>query len=186
LGAGTGDLTFAAAGRGAARVIGLDFSLQMLRLAQQKRTRTIHGQRASFVQGSALFAPFKSCAFDAIMTTFVLRNISDLKLFFSESERLLKPGGTLVCLDMFPPPRSWFSALYGLYFYRLVPWIGAALSDNGQAYRYLSASVRQFQSPETITEWIREAGFETVELRKFLGGAICMHVAQKSSPPATG
>jgi demethylmenaquinone methyltransferase/2-methoxy-6-polyprenyl-1,4-benzoquinol methylase len=186
LGAGTGDLTFAAARCGATRVVGLDFSLQMLRLAQQKKhARGAYGQRASFVQASALFAPFKSGAFDAILSAFVLRNISDLKLFFSESERVLKPGGMLVTLDMFPPPRSWFSALYGFYFYRLVPWIGRLLSDNSQAYRYLSESVRQFQSPAAITELIRDARFETVQVRKFLSGAVCMHVARKSRTPAT-
>jgi demethylmenaquinone methyltransferase/2-methoxy-6-polyprenyl-1,4-benzoquinol methylase len=186
LGAGTGDLTFAAARRGATRVVGLDFSLQMLRLAQQKQTRAACGQRASFVQGSALAAPFKSCAFDAIVSAFVLRNVSDLKLFFKESERVLKPGGMLVTLDMFPPPRSWFSALYSFYFYRLVPRIGRVLSDNSQAYRYLSESVRQFQSPAAIAELIRDARFEAVQMRRFLRGAICMHVAQKARPPAAG
>jgi demethylmenaquinone methyltransferase/2-methoxy-6-polyprenyl-1,4-benzoquinol methylase len=184
LGAGTGDLTFAAAksGRGAARVIGLDFSLEMLRLAQRKKPRGVRAQETQFVQGSALFAPFKAGVFDGVMSAFVLRNGSDLKLFFSESRRVLKPGGTLVTLDMFPPPKNWFSPLYTCYFYRLVPWIGKLLSPNGQAYRYLSQSVRQFHSPEAIAGLIEEARFEPVQLRKFLNGAVCMHVAQK---PAT-
>jgi demethylmenaquinone methyltransferase/2-methoxy-6-polyprenyl-1,4-benzoquinol methylase len=182
LGAGTGDLTFTAAGRGAARVIGLDFSLEMLRLAQHKRKRAARGQRTAFVQGSALFAPFKAAVFDGIMSAFVLRNVSDLKLFFTESERVLKPGGTLVTLDMFPPPKNWFSPLYTLYFYRLVPWIGRVLSPNGHAYRYLSDSVRHFYSPEAVTGLIEEAQLEPVRLCKFLGGAVCLHVARK--PPA--
>jgi demethylmenaquinone methyltransferase/2-methoxy-6-polyprenyl-1,4-benzoquinol methylase len=179
LGAGTGDLTFIAAGSGAERVIGLDFSLEMLRLAQHKRKHTAGGEQTAFVQGSALFAPFKRSVFDGIMSAFVLRNVSDLKLFFSESERVLKPGGTLVTLDMFPPPKNWFSPLYTLYFYRLVPWIGRVLSPNGRAYRYLSDSVRHFYSPEAVTGLIEEAQFEPVRLCKFLGGAVCLHVARK-------
>ena len=152
LGAGTGDLTLtaAAAGRGAARVIGLDFSLEMMRLAQHKRQRAARGQQTAFVQGSALFAPFKAGVFDGVMSAFVLRNISDLKLFFTESQRVLKPGGTLVTLDMFPPSKNWFSPLYNLYFYGLVPRIGKILSPNGDAYRYLSDSVRHFHSPEAV------------------------------------
>jgi demethylmenaquinone methyltransferase/2-methoxy-6-polyprenyl-1,4-benzoquinol methylase len=181
LGAGTGDLTFTAAarGRGRARVIGLDFSLEMLRLAQRKRHCAVWGQRTTFVQGSALLAPFKAGVFDGILSAFVLRNVSDLKVFFAESERVLKPGGTLVTLDMFPPPKRCFSALYALYFYRLVPWIGAILSPNGQAYRYLSESVRNFHSPETVAGLIEAARFEPVKVRKFLNGAVCLHVAQK-------
>jgi demethylmenaquinone methyltransferase/2-methoxy-6-polyprenyl-1,4-benzoquinol methylase len=116
------------------------------------------------------------------MSAFVLRNVSDLKLFFTESERVLKPGGTLVTLDMFPPPKNWFSPLYTLYFYRLVPWIGRVLSPNGHAYRYLSDSVRHFYSPEAVTGLIEEAQLEPVRLCKFLGGAVCLHVARK--PPA--
>ena len=181
VGSGTGDLAFAAAayGRGAARVIGLDFSLEMLRLAQSKKRRAAHAQHIHFVQGSALVAPFKGGVFDGVVTAFVLRNVSDLKLFFAESQRVLKPGGTLVTLDMYPPRKSWFSPLYALYFYRLVPWIGKILSPHGQAYQYLSDSVRRFHSPEALAGFIEEARFERVTLTKFLSGAVCMHVAQK-------
>lgn len=181
IGSGTGDLTFATAayGRGAARVIGLDFSLEMLRLAQQKKRRAARDLQTQFVQGSGLLAPFKPCVFDGVITAFVLRNVSDLELFFSESQRVLKPGGTLVTLDMFPPSKNWFSPLYEFYFYRLVPWIGKILSPHGQAYQYLSESVQRFHSPETITGLIEEAQFERVKLKKFLNGAVCMHVAHK-------
>ena len=181
LGSGTGDLTFAAAAksRGAARLVGLDFSLEMLRLGEQKKPRAEHGARIQFVQGSALMAPFKPDVFDGVMTAFVLRNVSDLRLFFAESRRVLKPGGTLVTLDMFPPPSSWFSPVYAFYFYRLVPRIGKILSPHGQAYQYLSESVRRFHSPETISRVIEEAQFERITLKKFFSGAVCLHVAHK-------
>jgi demethylmenaquinone methyltransferase/2-methoxy-6-polyprenyl-1,4-benzoquinol methylase len=183
LGSGTGDLSFAAAayGRGRARVVGLDFSLNMLRLAQQKKRRAAHAQQTQFVQGSALLAPFKPEVFDGVMTAFVLRNVSDLELFFTESRRVLKPGGRLVTLDMFPLPQNWFSPMYTFYFHRLVPWIGKLLSPRGQAYQYLSESVRRFHSPETMTRLIEDAQFERVTLRRFLNGAVCMHVGHK--PP---
>jgi demethylmenaquinone methyltransferase / 2-methoxy-6-polyprenyl-1,4-benzoquinol methylase len=186
LGAGTGDLTFSAARSGAARVIGLDFSLEMLRLAQHKKLRAAGAQETQFVQGSALFAPFKSAIFDGVMTAFVLRNVSDLEQFFAESRRVLKPGGRLVTLDMFPPEKNWFAPLYTLYFYRLVPWIGKMLSPNGQAYEYLSQSVRQFHSPDAVSSLIEGSKFEQVKLRKFLHGAVCLHVAQKPAARSIG
>jgi demethylmenaquinone methyltransferase/2-methoxy-6-polyprenyl-1,4-benzoquinol methylase len=133
------------------------------------------------VQGSALLAPFKPEVFDGVMTAFVLRNVSDLELFFTESRRVLKPGGRLVTLDMFPLPQNWFSPMYTFYFHRLVPWIGKLLSPRGQAYQYLSESVRRFHSPETMTRLIEDAQFERVTLRRFLNGAVCMHVGHK--PP---
>jgi demethylmenaquinone methyltransferase/2-methoxy-6-polyprenyl-1,4-benzoquinol methylase len=179
LGCGTGDLSFAATTHASAqtRIVGLDFSLEMLRQAARKQA-TVR-RRVSFVQGSALAAPVKSGAMDAIISAFVLRNVSDLGVFFAESARVLKPGGVLVTLDMFPPPRNWFSAFYGLYFYRLVPWIGRSLSPRGNAYSYLSDSVRSFHSPEKLAGFIHEAGFEEVTIRKFLKGAVSIHVARK-------
>jgi demethylmenaquinone methyltransferase/2-methoxy-6-polyprenyl-1,4-benzoquinol methylase len=181
LGAGTGDLTFAAAKiyQGTGRVIGLDFSLPMLRLAQQKSLRARHGERTRFVLGSALMAPFKDNIFDGVMTGFVLRNVSDLSIFFADAFRVNKAGGRFVSLDMFPPKARWFSLFFDLYFYRLVPWIGGWLGHDRRAYSYLSQSVRNFHSPEAVAALIEAAGYRRVAIRKFLNGAVCMHIAEK-------
>jgi demethylmenaquinone methyltransferase / 2-methoxy-6-polyprenyl-1,4-benzoquinol methylase len=183
LGAGTGDLTFAAAkaAQGNGCFVGLDFSARMLALAQEKKTRGQHLDTTHFVLGSALVVPFHDAVFDGVMTGFVLRNVSDLALFFGNAFRLLKPGGKFVSLDMFPPAKGWFSVLYGLYFYRLVPWLSGLLADDRSAYKYLSESVRQFHSPERIADIMRDCGFEGVVIRRFLNGAVCMHVAEKSN-----
>lgn len=185
LGAGTGDLTFAAAkaARGNGHFIGLDFSARMLWLAQEKKSRARHGDKTHFVLGSALVAPFHDAVFDGVMTAFVLRNVSDLALFFGNAFRLLKPGGKFVSLDMFPPAKGCFSLLYGLYFYRLVPWLGALVADDRSAYKYLSESVRQFHSPERIADIMRDCGFERIVTERFLNGAVCMHIAEKSNGP---
>ena len=180
LGTGTGDLTFTAARylRGQGKVIGLDFSFKMIQLARAKQ----QGEgilRADFLQASALLPPFRDDVFDGVMTAFVLRNVSDLRLFFVQSSRLLKPGGRLVSLDMFPPPKGIFALLYSFYFYRLIPWIGGFLAKDRQAYQYLSDSVRQFVPPEIISEMLEQCGFENVVLQRFLCGAVCLHSANK-------
>ena len=182
LGAGTGDLTFAAARamRGSGRIIGMDFSVQMLQLAQQKKSRARYGERTVFVAGSALSSPFRNEVFDGVITAFVLRNVSDLGVFFAHAFRVLKPGGRFVSLDMFPPAESWFAKLYGLYFYRIVPWIGGMLAQDRGAYKYLSQSVQNFHRPEKVADLIEKAGFRDVQVKKFLRGAVCLHVAQKS------
>jgi demethylmenaquinone methyltransferase/2-methoxy-6-polyprenyl-1,4-benzoquinol methylase len=181
LGAGTGDLTFAAAkaSHGNGRIVGLDFSPRMLSVAQEKKSRAAHGDKTHFVLGSALLPPFKDDVFDGVMTAFVLRNVSNLPLFFGHAFRVLKPGGRFVSLDMFPPSQGWFSALYGLYFYHLMPWLGGLLARDPSAYKYLSESVRQFDSPSDIADVMRGCGFERVAVRRFLNGAVCIHVAEK-------
>jgi demethylmenaquinone methyltransferase / 2-methoxy-6-polyprenyl-1,4-benzoquinol methylase len=180
IGTGTGDLSFAAAKNPRAddRIFGLDASLGMLKLARSKQEAR-SGRKIVFVQGSATLAPFKDSLFDAAMTAFVLRNISDLPQFFAEGFRLLKPGGRIISIDMFPPTRSWFSPLYAVYFYHVVPWIGAVVARDASAYRYLAESVKAFSAPEAIAELIEAAGFRQIVTRKFLKGAVCMHVGTK-------
>ncbi|MGB7951230.1 MAG: ubiquinone/menaquinone biosynthesis methyltransferase [Candidatus Binatia bacterium] len=184
LGTGTGDLTFTAAKRmqGNGPIVGLDFSLQMLKLARLKQTRVPNGEKLFFLQGSALASPFKDSIFDGVMTAFVLRNLSDLSVFFSEAFRVLKTGGRFVSLDMFPPSQTWFSTLYALYFYRLVPWIGGFFAEDRPAYRYLAKSVENFHPPERVTELLEQAGFKQVTAQRFLNGAVCLHVAEKTDP----
>jgi demethylmenaquinone methyltransferase / 2-methoxy-6-polyprenyl-1,4-benzoquinol methylase len=181
LGAGTGDLTFTAARQitGGGRIVGLDFSLQMLKLAQSKQGKVPNGGRTSFIQGSATASPFKDSVFDAVMTAFVLRNVSDLPLFFAHAFRVLKIGGRFVSLDMFPPSRTWFSRVYALYFYCFVPWIGGWLAHDRPAYKYLAESVEHFDPPERVANLLEQTGFKQVRIRKFLKGAVCMHVAEK-------
>jgi len=181
LGTGTGDLALTAAREieKKGRVFGLDLSPEMLRLAQEKKRRFPCGTKTVYILGTALAPPFKDGTFDAIMTAFVLRNIPDPSLFFEQAYRLLRPGGRLVSLDMFPPTASPFSFFYAFYFYRLVPWIGAGLAHDRSAYQYLSDSVRTFVPPETIAKVIQRAGFERVNIERFLGGAVCLHIGDK-------
>ena len=181
LGTGTGDLALAAAAAlgPQGKVLGLDFAPEMLRLAKVKSEKHPCGGKTRFVLGSAVRAPFRSDAFDAVMTAFVLRNVSDLSLFFVEAHRVLKPGGRVAALDMFPPSKGLFSCIYALYFYHLVPWIGAGLARRRDAYGYLSQSVKGFMAPEAVADIMREAGFQSVRIKRFLRGAVCLHVAEK-------
>lgn len=176
LGTGTGDLARELMGRGAASVVGADFSPAMLSVAAG-RYAGAPAYRWLAADGHRL--PFADASFDVLTNAFVLRNLVDLPAAFREMARVVRPGGRLVCLDMTPPPPGMFAALYRLYFNHIMPPIAGLLSGDRAAYRYLPNSLSGFPDADTLAQMLRDARFHDVRYRRLGGGAIALHQANR-------
>jgi demethylmenaquinone methyltransferase/2-methoxy-6-polyprenyl-1,4-benzoquinol methylase len=167
---GTGDLAIAAQRRGAAEVIGLDFSEEMLERARQK------APELEWVQGDALALPFADESFDAATVGFGIRNVDDLEAGLRELRRVLRPGGRVAILEITTPVGP-LAAFYGFWFDRVIPLLGRVL-PGGSAYTYLPASVRRFPRPEALADLLAANGFAAVRFRRFAGGIVALHVGE--------
>ncbi len=168
VGTGTGDVVLALAAREArARVVGVDLAGRMLPIARAKGAREV-------AQANGLALPFRDAAFDGASNAFVLRNVKDLDAFFREQRRVLKPGAPLVSLEISRPRGRAFGPLYRLYFYRLVPRLGRALSGNPDAYAYLADSVKVVPSGEALAESLLAAGFRQARVERLLRGSLVL------------
>ena len=180
---GTGDLTFAlqrAASRPREgvteepnRFLGADFALPMLELAQTKGIRA--GQRASFLGADALALPFRDATFDLVTTAFGFRNLVNYEHGLREIARVLKPCGELGILEFCEPRNGPLAALYKLYFTRVLPKIGGAISGSGDAYTYLPRSVQKFPQPQVLKEWMEAAGFQNAQCERWTCGIVALH-----------
>jgi len=173
LGTGTGDLARELARRGAAAVVGADFTPAMLTVA----SRRYGGGRYAWLAADGHRLPFRDASFDAVTNAFVLRNLVDLPAALVEMARVLRPGGRLACLDMTQPPRGPFAVLYRLYFNRLLPPVAGWLSGDRAAYRYLPASLAGFPDADALAGMVRAAGFRGARYRRLGGGAVALHTA---------
>lgn len=174
---GTGDLTFLLARTGAARVTGIDFSANMLhqaRLRVAKEDASVTA-RVEFIEGDALNLPFEDASFDAVTVGFGVRNVEDLQRAFEEFNRVVRPGGKVVCLEITRPRRALARIFYELWFDRIVPLVGGLLSGDREAYRYLPESTRDFPAPDALAQLLRDVGLESVEYRLFAGGIVALH-----------
>jgi len=174
---GTGDLAFAlkqAVGP-EGRVSGLDFSGAMLELAREKCGR--NQLWVDFVQGDVLSLPFADGEFDACTVGFGLRNVADLEKALLEMGRVCRPGGRVVCLEITQPDIIGFKQFYGLWFDHAVPLLGRLASGDGDAYRYLPASVRRFPGPEALSLLMESVGLSNPRCEIVAGGIIAIHHA---------
>jgi demethylmenaquinone methyltransferase/2-methoxy-6-polyprenyl-1,4-benzoquinol methylase len=167
---GTGDLAIAARRHGAAEVVGLDFSAQMLERARRK------DHEIEWLQGDVLALPFEDASFDSATVGFGIRNVDDLEAGLRELRRVLRDGGRLAILEI-TTPRGLLAPFYRVWFDRVVPLLGRVL-PGGAAYTYLPASVRRFPVPEELTRLLEANGFEDVRFRLFAGGIVALHVGQ--------
>jgi len=182
---GTGDLVLALARRyPGSRVTGADFSAEMLRLARVKAERAGLGDSVELVRGDLLELPFADDSFAATTVAFGVRNVADLRRAFVEMARVTRPGGRVVCLEITSPPGGLGRRFHELWFDRLVPALGRLVAEEGSAYSYLPASVRDFPSAERLSLVMFEAGLTAVHFVRFGLGIIAMHVGHVPGPGA--
>jgi demethylmenaquinone methyltransferase/2-methoxy-6-polyprenyl-1,4-benzoquinol methylase len=181
---GTGDLTQAFALRSpAARVIGVDFTAQMLEVAVRKQARLPDNdaRRIQYVRGDAQELPIQTASVDVVSIAFGIRNVADPARAVAEFARVLRPGGRLVVLE-FSQPRlgalRWFNNLYCA---RIMPKTATLISrDRSGAYKYLPKSVGTFMSPESMCELLSRHSFQSVTTRRMTFGICCLYAAVRA------
>ncbi len=176
---GTGDMTLRLQRRVGSdgHVIGSDFSERMLDLAREKgasRASSGLGGTPIYEWGDALELTYDDDAFDAVTVGFGVRNFADLDRGLAEMNRVLKPGGRMVILEITQPQRPPLSTFFSLWFDRLVPLLGNVAGD-AEAYSYLPESVKRFPPPEDLAEKMERAGLTGIRWTVLAGGIIAIH-----------
>jgi demethylmenaquinone methyltransferase/2-methoxy-6-polyprenyl-1,4-benzoquinol methylase len=172
---GTGDFAFAlrrAVGP-EGRVVGVDISEEMLKVAREKSG---HNQlHVDFRHGDVLALPFADGEFDACTVGFGIRNVTDITRAFAEMRRVCRPGGRVVCLEITQARIPVFKQFYSLWFNHAVPVLGRLAARDEAAYRYLPASVKRFPTPEELKSLMEQAALKNVRYQLLAGGIIALH-----------
>ncbi len=164
LACGTGDLCRELARQGHSPV-GFDFSMGMLQAAPPETD----GSGPLLVHADVLELPVPDGALDGATCGFALRNLTAVPPLLAELARTLRPGGRIGLLEVDQPSNPVLRWGHGLYFGRVVPLIGAVLSDR-DAYRYLPDSVAYLPPAGELQAMVRTAGFTDVQHRRLSAG----------------
>lgn len=148
------------------RVVGVDFSPQMLEVARRAHPGI------EFVEGDALNLPFDDASFDASTIAFGLRNLADPVRGLRQMLRVVRRGGSAVVLEFVRPPKGAVGAAYRLYLRNILPAVGGALSGQPLAYRYLSDTVESYRTPAELQVMANAAGWSSVRYEGLAMGTV--------------
>jgi len=177
---GTGDVIFEIYSQKgiSSKVVGLDFSKNMLDISNEKIRKSDYG-KTSLICGNALTLPFADAEFDGLTIAFGIRNIMDKEKALAEFFRCLKPGASLAILELTAPENVVLNHLYMLYFEKILPKIGGFFSKNIDAYSYLPQSVLKFPKNSKFVDMIRSVGFENAGWEQLTLGICTLFKARK-------
>ena len=169
LAAGTGDLCIDLR-RAQLRPIAIDLSFGMLSNDRSNAPRA---------QADILRLPMPSQSVDGIICGFALRNLVDLEVFFTECARVIRPGGRIALLDVGVPHNPLVRFGNNIYFGKVVPRIGALLSD-AAAYRYLPRSIAYLPDRSVLVAQLQRAGFADAVHNQLSGGLTQLMVGTRN------
>jgi demethylmenaquinone methyltransferase/2-methoxy-6-polyprenyl-1,4-benzoquinol methylase len=192
---GTGDLALAFAraldrlGGTAAggRVVGMDFTAEMLPLARAKAAAAPPATPVAWAQGDAQHLPLDDDSVDVVGIAFGIRNVASVPRALAEFHRVLRPGGRLVILECALPRHPLLRALYNLYFRRVLPVTATLISgDRTGAYRYLPESVNTFADSGQMLEMLAQAGFADTRAVPLTAGVCVCYAGRRADGAAAG
>jgi demethylmenaquinone methyltransferase/2-methoxy-6-polyprenyl-1,4-benzoquinol methylase len=158
-----------------ARVVGGDFSLNMLKEAKKR----FSDKQISWQACDANMLPFDDDTFESVTFGYLLRNVDDALNVLKEVYRVMRPGGKVVCLDTTPPAKNILYPFVQCYFKYGIPFLGRFIADDEEAYAYLTGSTMDFYNAEQLAGLFSEAGFLKVDYKKFMLGTIGVHWGEK-------
>ena len=159
-------------------IIGCDISEGMMQVAREKcHRRGITNIRFEKEDCTALSYPDDS--FDALTSSFGVRNFQELEKALGEMHRVLRPGGHLVILELSSPTKFPMKQLFPVYAKYVMPTLGRLFSKDAKAYRYLPESIAAFPQGEVMQDILEKIGFSKVEFRRYTGGICTFYLATK-------
>lgn len=176
---GTADWTIKLAQRYQhAQVIGMDFSQEMLKIAQHKVSDSLV-QNVILEAGDAMNLRYQDNSFDVVTIGFGLRNVPDAQKVLQEIYRVLKPGGQLLCLEAFKVETPIIRVGWKMYFNHLMPLMGKVFAKSKPEYQYLDDSVNKFVSIKQLAAMMQTVGFRNIEVTDLMFKAAAVHSALK-------
>ena len=162
------------------KVVGVDFSKEMLGRAQGKLAKR-QRYNLELICAKAEALPFPDDTFACVSIGFALRNVTEMEQTLREMTRVLKTGGKMLCLEFSQPQHKIFRRIYYFYIFHILPFLGQVISRNKEAYAYLPKSIVEFYSPTELKQTMEKVGLGDIVVYPLTLGVATTYVAIKKA-----
>lgn len=156
------------------QLLGLDHSINMMKEARKAVS-------VPFIQSDAGKLPFPDNSFDFLSMGYALRHVDALDRTFDEYLRVLKPGGTVLILELTQPKSTLGRKFVKFYLRSIVPKIariGSRSKDAETLMTYFWDTIENCVPPTKIVETMQSSGFEKAN-RHCVFGIFSEYTAKK-------
>ena len=146
------------------QVVGLDFSLDMLRVGILKAHKRNLSAEFLPVIGDSHSLPYGNNSFACATVGFGIRNFANIGRAMAEMLRVVRPGGTVVVLEIVKPQGFLMARIFPMYFRTFTPVLGGIFAGEREAYDYLPQSVQGFKTASELAVTMENGGLRDVNV----------------------
>ena len=147
-------------------------------MVSQGKQKLSNYKNVKWVISPAEKLPITDNSFDYYTISFGLRNTKNLNKALSEAYRVLRPGGSYLCLEFSKIQNSNLDFIYKNYS-KLIPIIGQFVVGEKEPYEYLIKSIEQFINQDELIELMEKNNFQKCSYRNLSGGIVSIHSGWK-------
>ncbi len=155
-----------------AKIIGLDFSTEMINKAEKHRNKYTN-RNIELLKENVFNNSIKSQSVDTVVSGFGLKTFNDEQLvdLAKEINRILKPNGNFSLIDVSVPKNKILKVFYIFYLQYIIPILGVLFLGNAGTYRMLGIYTTKFGNARIVERIFSEQGFEVEYVEYFYGCA---------------
>ncbi|MDD2285863.1 MAG: bifunctional demethylmenaquinone methyltransferase/2-methoxy-6-polyprenyl-1,4-benzoquinol methylase UbiE [Paludibacter sp.] len=160
-------------------IIGIDISAKMMEIGRQKVMKKQLASKVDFQIQNAASLSFENNTFDAVTIAFGIRNFEKLSQSMYEINRVLKPNGHFLILEVNQPQKGIMLLFYKFYISIYMLFVTGMLDKAD--YNYLTNSMGAFPRGEKLIEILQSFDFKLIKYKRFTFDVCSAYLLRKTN-----
>lgn len=157
---------------GGSKLIGLDFSSEMIKRAEKNKTKFRHSN-IDVLKENVFNNSIGNQTADYVISGFGLKTFNNEQLYelANEIDRLLKPDGKFSLIDVSVPKIGFLKPFYMFYLKNIIPLLGKLFLGSPETYKMLGIYTQEFGNSKNACRIFERNNFEVEYIEYFYGCA---------------